>query len=128
MVAGAAGHHGAGDADFPRSLASQAVDESQIRARLEAEVFAGATVVDYQVAATVPLEVHLTVQTEDPITPEEVEAAHLLINALYGEDVIVEVIARFIVRPISPLVAQLQARLQALFPRHRIAQVVLPGR
>ena len=98
-------------------LGTVAVDESHIRERLETEVFAGATVVEYDVVSSVPLGVQLIVQSESRITPEEVEAAHLLINALYDKDVEVKVIARQIVRPTIPLAANITALLQAAFPK-----------
>ena len=106
-------------------LGTVAVDESHIRERLETEVFAGATVVEYDVVSSVPLGVQLIVQSESRITPEEVEAAHLLINALYDKDVEVKVIARQIVRPTIPLAANITALLQAALPKAIIADVVV---
>ncbi len=106
-------------------LGTVAVDESHIRERLETEVFAGATVVEYDVVSSVPLGVQLIVQSESRITPEEVEAAHLLINTLYDKDVEVKVIARQIVRPTIPLAANITALLQAALPKTIIADVVV---
>ena len=67
----------------------------------------------------------MIVQSESRITPEEVEAAHLLINALYDKDVEVKVIARQIVRPTIPLAANITALLQAAFPKATIAEVTV---
>ena len=108
-------------------LGSQAVDEAQIREQLEAEAFVGATVVEYEVVSTLPLGVQLVVQSEQRITPEEVELAHLLINDLYGEDVDVQVVARQIVRPATPLSMQAAAVLQAAFPDGALSDVTVEG-
>ena len=83
-------------------LSSQAVDEAHIRERLQAEAFHGAIVVEYQVITSVPLEVLLIVQSDHPITPEEVTAAQLLIDELYQQNVDLTVVARQVVLPLSP--------------------------
>ena len=106
-------------------LGSQAVDEAQIREQLEAEVFADATVVEYDLVSSLPLGVQMVVQSERRITPEEVEQAHLLINELYGEDVDVKVVARQIVHPATPLSIRAAALLQAAFPHAVISDVVV---
>ncbi len=82
-------------------LGSQAVDEAYIREQLQAEAFHGATVVDYQVITSVPLEVQLIVQSDHPITPEEVMAAQILINDLYQQNVDLTVVARQVVLPLD---------------------------
>ena len=106
-------------------LGTQAIDEAHIRERLENEAFSGATVVDYHVSATSPLAVQMVVQSEHEITPEEVEAAHLLVNDLYDSDVDVKVIARYVVRPIPPIVAAVSQRLAAIFPDGDIVKVTV---
>lgn len=105
-------------------LGSQAIDESHIRDRLEAEVFRGATVVEYHVVSSAPMRVQMIVQSEKPISPDEVESAHLLINALYGKDVDVKVIARQVILPTTPLSAEVSAILRDALPTARIADVM----
>ncbi len=105
-------------------LGSQAIDESHIRDRLEAEVFPGATVVEYHVVSSAPMGVQMIVQTEKPISPDAVESAHLLINELYGRDVEVKVIARQVVLPTAPLSAAVAAILAEALPSARIVDVM----
>ena len=97
-------------------LGSRAVDEAHIRARLESEAFNGATVVEYQVISSVPRGVQLIVQSDHMITPEEVEAANQLINALYQQDVNVTVVARQVVLPLDPMVSTASDILKEAFP------------
>ena len=104
-------------------LGSRAIDESHIRDRLEAEVFPGASVVEYHVVPSAPLGVHMIVQSEKTISPDEVESAHLLINELYGRDVDVKVIARQVVLPTSPMSAAVRAILAEALPTARIVAV-----
>lgn len=104
-------------------LGSQAVDEAHIREQLQAEAFHGATVVEYQVITSVPLEVQLFVQSDHPITPEEVMAAQILINDLYQQNVDLTVVARQVVLPLDPLTAMASAVLREAFPQASIGDV-----
>ena len=104
-------------------LGSQAVDEAAIRERLQAEAFHGAPVVEYQVITSVPLEVQLIVQSDHPITPEEVVAAQVLIDELYQQSVELTVVARQVVLPPDPLAAKVGAILQETLPRASIGEV-----
>ncbi len=104
-------------------LGSQAVDEAQIRERLQATAFHGATVVEYHVISSVPLSVQLIVQSDHQITPAEVEAAQLLINELYQQEVQLTVVARQVVRPLEPTMAAIWEQLRAIFPRAQITDV-----
>ncbi len=82
-------------------LGSQAIDEAHIRARLEAEAFHGATVVEYHVITGMPPGVQLLVQADHAITPEEVSAAQELLDALYQQHIQLTVVSRQIVRPLD---------------------------
>ncbi len=104
-------------------LGSQAIDEAQIRERLQAEAFHGATVVEYHVISSLPLSVQLIVQSDHQITPEEVEVAQLLINDLYRQEVHLTVAARQVVRPLEPLMAAIWQDLRESFPSAQIADV-----
>ena len=104
-------------------LGSQAVDEAHIREELQAEAFHGATIVEYHVISSVPLSVQLLVQSDHQITPEEVEAAQMLINDLYQQDVQLTVVARQVVRPLDPVMAAILEELRAVFPRAQFADV-----
>ncbi|MDE2749266.1 MAG: TIGR00341 family protein [Chloroflexota bacterium] len=104
-------------------LGSQAIDEAHIRERLEAEAFHGAQVVDYQVISSVPLSVQFSVQSDHQITPEEVEAAQMLINDLYRQAVHLTVVARQVVRPLDPVMAAVRKELRAVFPRAQFADL-----
>lgn len=104
-------------------LGSQAIDEAQIRERLQAEAFHGATVVEYHVISSVPLSVQLIVQSDHQITPAEVEAAQLLINDLYQQEVQLTVVARQVVRPLDPTMAAIREQLRDVFPRAQITDV-----
>lgn len=106
-------------------LSSQAVDEAHIRERLQAEAFHGAIVVEYQVITSVPLEVLLIVQSDHPITPEEVTAAQLLIDELYQQNVDLTVVARQVVLPLDPLAKAASAALQEWLPRASISDVTV---
>ena len=106
-------------------LGSQAVDEAHIREQLQAEAFHGATVVEYQVITSVPLEVQLIVQSDHPITPEEVMAAQILINDLYQQNVDLTVVARQVVLPLDPLTAMASAVLREAFPQASIGDVTV---
>ena len=104
-------------------LGSQAVDEAHIRERLQAEAFHGAVVVEYQVITSVPLEVLLIVQSDHPITPEEVTAAQLLIDELYRQNVDLTVVERQVVLPLDPLAELASGILQEVLPRATISDV-----
>ena len=104
-------------------LGSQAIDEAQIRERLQATAFHGATVVEYHVISSVPLSVQLIVQSDHQITPAEVEAAQLLINELYQQEVQLTVVARQVVRPLDPSMAAIWEQLRLTFPRAQITDV-----
>ena len=104
-------------------LGSQAIDEAHVRARLEAEAFHGATVVEYHVITGLPLGVQLLVQADHAITPEEVSAAQILLDELYQQHIDLVVVSRQIVRPPQPLAAQISARLQAAFPRGAVSDI-----
>ncbi|MYD09908.1 MAG: DUF389 domain-containing protein [Chloroflexi bacterium] len=106
-------------------LTSQAVDEAQIRERLQAEAFQGAAVVEYQVITSVPLEVHLLVQSDHPITPEEVTAAQQLIDELYKQNVDLTVVERQIVLPLDPVAEAASAALKAALPRAIVSDVAV---
>ena len=106
-------------------LGSQAVDEAHIREQLQAEAFHGATVVEYQVITSVPLEVQLIVQSDHPITPEEVMAAQMLINELYQQNVDLTVVARQVVLPLDSLTAMASAVLREAFPQASIGDVTV---
>ncbi|MCY3779352.1 MAG: DUF389 domain-containing protein [Chloroflexi bacterium] len=106
-------------------LSSRAVDEAHIRERLQAEAFHGATIVEYQVITSVPREVLLIVQSDHPITPEEVSAAQLLIDELYQQNVDLTVVARQVVLPLDPLAETASAILQETLPRANISDVTL---
>lgn len=104
-------------------LGSQAVDEAHIREQLQAEAFHGAQVVDYHVISSVPLSVQLIVQSDHQITPEEVEAAQMLINEMYRQDVHLTVVARKVVRPLLPVMAAIRKHLHDVFPQAQLADV-----
>ncbi|MDE2635652.1 MAG: TIGR00341 family protein [Chloroflexota bacterium] len=104
-------------------LGSQAIDEAHIREQLQAEAFHGAKIVEYHVISSVPLSVQLIVQSGHQITPEEVEAAQTLINDLYRQDVHLTVVARKVVRPLTPVMAAIRADLRDIFPRAQLADV-----
>ena len=104
-------------------LSSQAVDEAHIRERLQAEAFHGATVVEYQVITSVPLEVLLIIQSDHPITPEEVTAAQILVNELYQQNVDLTVVARQVVLPLDPLGEVASAVLQETLPGASISDL-----
>jgi len=104
-------------------LGSQAVDEAHIREKLQAEAFHGAKVVEYHVIASVPLSVQLIVQSGHEIPAEEVEAAQLIINDLYGQDVDLTVVARHVVRRPGVLEASISQILHDVFPRAHIDDV-----
>ena len=104
-------------------LGSQAIDEAHIRERLEAEAFHGAQVVEYQVISSVPLSVQFSVQSDHQITPAEVEAAQILINDLYQQEVHLTVVARQVVRPLDPVMAAIREELRAVFPQAQFADV-----
>ena len=106
-------------------LGSQAVDEAHIRERLQAEAFQGATVVEYQVITSVPLEVLLIVQSDHPITAEEVTAAQILIDELYGQNVDLTVVERQVVLPLDPLAEAAKAALQEALPGASIGDVTV---
>ncbi len=106
-------------------LGSQAVDEAHIRERLQAEAFHGAIVVEYQVITSVPLEVLLIVQSDHPITAEEVTAAQILIDELYGQNVDLTVVARQVVLPLDPLAEVAKAALNEALPRASISDVTV---
>lgn len=104
-------------------LGSQAVDEQQIIEQLETEVFLNADVVDYQVVSSVPLGIQLTVQSERVITSRQVEDAQKLINAVYEQEVEVEVIAQQIIRPADGRNALILELLQTTLPMATIEDV-----
>ncbi|MYE26963.1 MAG: TIGR00341 family protein [Chloroflexi bacterium] len=104
-------------------LGSQAIDEAHIREQLQAEAFHGANIVEYHVISSVPLSVQLIVQSDHQITPEEVEAAQTLINDLYRQEVHLTVVARKVVRPLTPVMAAIRADLRDIFPRAQLADV-----
>lgn len=104
-------------------LGSQAVDEAHIREQLQAEAFHGAKIVEYHVISSVPLSVQLIVQSDHQITPEEVEAAQMLINELYRQDVHLTVVGRKVVRPLEPVMAEIREVLRDVFPRAQLADV-----
>lgn len=104
-------------------LGSQAIDEAHIREQLQAEAFHGAQIVEYHVISSVPLSVQLIVQSDHQITPEEVEAAQMRINELYKQDVHLTVVARKVVRPLTPVMAAIRADLRDVFPRAQLADV-----
>lgn len=93
-------------------LGSQAIDEAHIRARLEAEAFHGATVVEYHVITGLPLGVQLLVQADHAITPDEVSAAQELLDALYQQHIQLTVVSRQIVRPLDEMTAAMVTALQ----------------
>ena len=106
-------------------LGSQAIDEAHIRERLQAEAFHGAIVVEYQVITSVPLEVLLIVQSDHPITPEEVSAAQLLIDELYQQNVDMTVVARQVVLPMDPLGELASAILKESLPDASISEMTV---
>lgn len=80
-------------------LGSRAVDEVQLRERLDNEVFIEADVLEFDVLSNVPLSIELTVQSEEEITSEQVEAAQAIISLVYEQDAEVRVAVLQIVRP-----------------------------
>lgn len=104
-------------------LGSQAVDEQQIRERLEREIFLNAEVVSYQVISSVPLGIQLTVQSEKTITSRQVEDAQHLINVVYEQTVDVQVIAQQIIRPADGRNAVIFSLLQDILPTATIEDV-----
>ncbi len=104
-------------------LGSQAIDEAHIRARLEAEAFHGATVVEYHVITGLPLGVQLLVQADHPITPDEVSAAQMLLDELYQQHIDLVVVSRQIVRPQEALVGEISATLQSAFPGGTVSDI-----
>ena len=109
-------------------LGSLAIDEAQIRARLEAEAFHGATVVEYHVIRGLPRGVQLLVQADHAITPDEVSAAQALLDALYQQHIHLTVVSRQIVRPLDDEAAALAAALQAGLSAASISEFhIVPG-
>lgn len=106
-------------------LGSQAVDEAHIREQLQAEAFHGAQVVEYHVISSVPLSVQLIVQSDHQIRPEEVEAAQKLINELYQQEVQLTVVARQVVRPFDPVMAEIREAMRTVFPRAQFTDIWL---
>lgn len=106
-------------------LSSQAVEEAQIRERLQAEAFQGAAVVEYQVITSAPMEVLLIVQSDHAITPEEVTAAQLLIDELYKQNVDLTVVERQVALPLEPLAKAASAALQEALPRAMVSDVAV---
>lgn len=106
-------------------LGSQAIDEAHVREQLQAEAFHGATVVEYQVIKSVPLEVLLIVQSDHPIRPEEVSAAQLLIDDLYQESVDLTVVERQVALPLDPITAVAGAALRETFPLANVADITV---
>ncbi len=106
-------------------LGSQAVDEAHVREQLQAEAFHGATVVEYQVITSVPLEVLLLVQSDHPISPEEVTAAQRIIDDLYQQHVDLTVVSRQVVLPLDPLAEAASAALQQTLPRASVSDVTV---
>ena len=104
-------------------LGSQAVDEAHIRERLQAEAFHGAQVVEYHVISSVPFSVQLIVQSDHQIRPEEVDAAQILINDLYQQEVQLTVVARQVVRPMDPVMAVIREALREIFPRAQFSDI-----
>ena len=110
-------------------LGSQAIDEAAIRARLEAEAFHAATVVEYHVITGLPLGVQLLVQADHAITADEVSAAQTLLDELYQQHVELTVVSRQIVRPLDDQAAPLIAALQAALPNASISEFhIEPGK
>ena len=103
-------------------LGSQAVDEAHIRARLEAEAFNGATVVEYQVITGLPPGVQLLVQADHAIRPDEVSAAQELLDMLYGQPIQLTVVSRQIVRPLDAMAAAMATLLQDSLPAASIGE------
>lgn len=97
-------------------LSSQAVDEAMIESRLEEEVFPNSEVVDYSVLASVPLSIQITVQSEESISPAQVESAQRLINDIVGQDVQLEVLSQLIVRPSDRRTELVEAILSDALP------------
>ena len=64
LVVGCALRHHRGSNGRIRAIGLAAIDESHIRDRLEAEVFRGATVVEYHVVSSAPMGVQMIVQSE----------------------------------------------------------------
>ena len=109
-------------------LGSQAVDEQQIRERLEQEIFINAEVVDYNVISSVPLGIQLTIQSETDITSRQVKDAQELINSVYDQTVDVEVVAQQIIRPADGRNAVILALLQEALPFATIEDVDVQDR
>ena len=106
-------------------LGSQAVDEAHVREQLQAEAFHGAAVVEYHVISSLPLSVQLIVQSDHQIRPDEVEAAQMLINDLYQQEVHLTVVARQVVRPLAADEAVLRVILHELLPSAEITDLHL---
>ena len=104
-------------------LGSRAINEAHVREELETEIFDGAVVSEYHVIASVPLAVTLVVQSDHEITPEQVEAAHLMINDLYQQEVEVTVVMLQIVPQAEELGIEASAILQETFPNASIRNV-----
>lgn len=104
-------------------LSSQAVDEAQVRAQLDEEVFLNADVVDFRILSNVPLAIQVTVKSGDPITPEQVEAAQMMVNETYEQSVDLEVIAQQIVRPSNQRVESVIVIMQTVLPKALITDV-----
>jgi len=106
-------------------LGTQAVDEADIREQMQTGAFRGAQVVEYQVISAVPLEVQILVQSDHPILPEDVQAAQVLINELYQQEVDLTVVSRQVVAPPDPLATSARLALQAQLPQARIAEITV---
>ncbi|MYE79557.1 MAG: TIGR00341 family protein [Chloroflexi bacterium] len=107
---------------------SLAIDEAHIRARLEAEAFPGATVVEYNVIRGLPLGVQLLVQADHIISPDEVNAAQALLDALYQQHIQLTVVSLQVVRPLDDLAEAMVAALQATLPGASISEFrIEPG-
>ena len=104
-------------------LSSQAVDEAQVRERLQNEAFHGAMVVEYQVISALPLRVQLLLQSDHQIRPDEIEAAQALLDALYQQEVELTVAARQIVRLPEESVLIAGEILRAAFPTTMIGDI-----
>jgi len=109
-------------------LGSQSVDEVQIRDQLQAEVFTNAESVDYDVISSVPFGAEIIVQSETPLTPDQVELAQALLNNAYEQTVDLRVIHQQVIRPNDGRYKQILAILQDTFPTAVVDNLVVEDR
>jgi len=106
-------------------LGSQAVDQVDLRERLDDEVFETADILEFEILSNVPLEVELIVQSEEEITPDLVDRAEIMVSAVFGRDASVQVAELRIVRPSDPRTELIKIIMQDNLPDAIIADLAV---